>query len=93
MSYQQRRQALKAHILDGLSIVVRSEAWESWEDTAYQLGLSEQALTAVCNEVSDELARRAVRLPGTDEALDNQARADYIAGRAPYDPHHGERRQ
>ena len=62
-TYAERRGALKAHILESLGITAEQEIWESWWEAAEELELSEAALESVANEVSDELRRRAGRLP------------------------------
>lgn len=60
---RERRQALKAYVLNSLSIVVSQETWESWDSAAEELGVSEEDLDKICDEICDELRRRSNKLP------------------------------
>lgn len=59
----ERRGALKAYVLSSLAIVVGQEDWDTWLDAAEELGVTENDLDKICDEISNELHRRASKLP------------------------------
>lgn len=69
-AYATRRAALKGRVLMGASIIISEGAnYETFAESAEELGLSEETLDSVLTEVAEELWRRSLRLPTADECL------------------------
>ena len=66
--YGRRRAALKGRVLLWLSIMAGDGSnWETLHDYADELGLSDDAVQSVLDEVGRELWNRSLRLPTKDE--------------------------
>ena len=69
-TYARRRAALKGRVLTWLSVMANDGSnWEVLADYADDLGLFDETVQSVLDEVSQELWKRALRLPSTQEVL------------------------
>ncbi len=68
--YDKRRAALKGRVLMAASLIIEEGyAFETLDAECQALGLPDETLSLVVQEVAAELWRRALRLPGTAEAM------------------------